>query len=116
MYNLIEYSHNYSKASGNLYQCYRNKSFLDYNEAIASFLVNNNSVLLKVKTKIVVRTEKDGTKNVKLMVPLNNVRVIYHVLFNNQLPTFALTDTKLFAQVLTLPTQGKTITAINIRF
>ena len=50
MYNLIEYSHNYSKASGNLYQCYRNKSFLDYNEAIASFLVNNNSVLLKVKT------------------------------------------------------------------
>ena len=37
MYNLIEYSDNYSKKSGSLWQYYRQESFLNTNDAIADF-------------------------------------------------------------------------------
>ena len=45
MYNLIEYSDNYSKASGSLWQYYRDESALTNAGTIKNFLVgNNNSV------------------------------------------------------------------------
>ena len=70
MYNLIEYSDNYSKSSGSLYQCYRDEPFLDNND-IADFPAdNNNSASFKYKTKIAGITENDGIKNVKIRVPL----------------------------------------------
>ena len=66
MYNLREYSDNYSKTSGSLWQYYRDPSFLDNNGAIADFSANNdNSASFKFKTKIECRTENNGTKNVK---------------------------------------------------
>ena len=66
MYNLREYSDNYSKTSGSLWQYYRDASFLDNNGAIADFSANNdNSASFKFKTKIECRTENNGTKNVK---------------------------------------------------
>ena len=37
MYNLIEYSDNYSNASGSLWQCYRNKTSLTAASAIKDF-------------------------------------------------------------------------------
>ena len=42
MYNLIEYSDNYSETSGSLWHYYRDKSFLD-NAAITDFSANNNN-------------------------------------------------------------------------
>ena len=39
MYNLIEYSHNYSKTSGSLWMYYRDEPFLDINGAISNFLL-----------------------------------------------------------------------------
>ena len=52
MYNLIEYSDNYSKKSGSLWQYYRQESFLNTNDAIADFPADdNNSASFKFKTK-----------------------------------------------------------------
>ena len=71
MYNLVEYSDNYSKSPGSLWQYYRDEPYLDYNSAIADFSTdNNNSALFEFKTKIWGRTGNDGIKNVKMRVPL----------------------------------------------
>ena len=50
MYNLIEYSDNYLKAFGSLWQCYKNKPTLDDNNNITNF--PGNSVSFKSKVKI----------------------------------------------------------------
>ena len=53
MYNLIEYSDNYSKTSGSLRQCYRDEPALTDDGDIKNFHVgNNNSALVKFKEKI----------------------------------------------------------------
>ena len=71
MYNLIEYSDNYSKTSGSLWQLYRDEPFIDDNDAIADFPADNNtSVSLKFKTKTAGRIGIGGTKNVKIRAPL----------------------------------------------
>ena len=72
MYNLIEYSDNYSKTSGSLWNYYRDEPFLNANGAITDFPANNdnNSASFKSKTKIASRIGNDGTKNVKIRVPL----------------------------------------------
>ena len=63
MYNVIEYSDNYSKTSGCLWHNYRDELFLDSNGAITDFPAgNNNSASFKFKIKIASRTENDGTK------------------------------------------------------
>ena len=68
MYNLIEYSDNYSKTSGSLRHCYRVEPFLNANGAIADFPAdNNNSAFFKFKTKIAGRIGDDGTKMLKLV-------------------------------------------------
>ena len=70
-YNLIEYSENCSKTSESLWKYYRDEPFLNNNGAIDDFPADyNNSASLKFKTKIASRIENDGTKNVKLRVPL----------------------------------------------
>ena len=63
MHNLIEYSDNYSKTYGSLWQYYRDEPFLNNNGAIADFPTdNNNSAWFKFKTKIAGRIGLDGTK------------------------------------------------------
>ena len=61
MYNLIQYSNNYSKTSGTLWQLYRDER-------------NNNltdSESLKFKIKIIGNTPNDfNKKNVEIIVPL----------------------------------------------
>ena len=70
MYDLIEYSDNYSKTSGSLWHYYRDATFLNANSATADFpAYNNNSASFKFNTKIAGRRENDGTKNVKIRVP-----------------------------------------------
>ena len=67
---LIEYSDNYFKLSGSLWHYYRDKPFLN-NGAIADFpMNNNNSAAFKFKRKIADRKGNDGTKNIKIRVPL----------------------------------------------
>ena len=57
MYNLIEYSDNYSETSGSLRHYYRDEPFLN-NGATADFPASNdNSALFNFKTKIVGRTK-----------------------------------------------------------
>ena len=61
MYNLIEYSDNYSKTSGSLWQYYKD----DPNDNIA------NSESFTFKVKITGTTpNNDNTKDVKIIVPL----------------------------------------------
>ena len=87
---------------------------------------DNNKVLFKIKTE----TDNDGTKDVKVMVPLKYLSSFWRTLemtlinceinliitwsancfiidgfVNNQVPTFTLTDTKMYAPVVTLWTQ-----------
>ena len=68
MYNLIEYSNNYSKTSGSLWQYYRDEPALNNADALADFPANTLSS--KYKQKIRGSTSDDGTKNVEIMVPL----------------------------------------------
>ena len=108
-------------SSESLWQYYRNETFLNANGAIADFPPDdNNSASFKFKTKIIGRTENDGTKNIKIMVPLkyfinfwrtfeislSNCEInliltwstncfIIDAPVNNQVPTFAITDTKI---------------------
>ena len=71
MYSLQEYSDNYCKTSGSLWQFYRDEPFINNNGAFADFLAeSNNSALLKFKTKIAGRIENHDTKNVKTRVLL----------------------------------------------
>ena len=51
MYNLIEYSNNYSKTSGSSQQCYRDEPGLTDAGAVANFGANDNSASFKFKQK-----------------------------------------------------------------
>ena len=118
MYNLIEYSDNYSKTSGSLWQYYKDEP----NDNLA------NSESFKSKVKITGRTPADGnTKYVEIIVPLkylsNFWRTLEMLLINcevNLILTwskdcvitnsegegkFAITETKLYVPVVTLSTQ-----------
>ena len=68
MYDLIEYSDNYSKTSESLWQYYRDKPTLTDAGALANFPGNNAS--FKFKQKITSSTRDDNTKVVKIIVPL----------------------------------------------
>ena len=71
IYNLIEYSDNYSKTSGGLWNYYRDEPFLKADSTIGDLHTdNNNSTSFKFKTKIAGKTENNGTQNVKIRVPL----------------------------------------------
>ena len=136
MYDLIEYRENYSETSVSLWQYYRDETLLA-NGAIADFSTDNNKSAsftrkfkYKFKTKIAGRVEDDGTKNVKIRVPLKYLSNVWRTLeipFINceinliltwsnrrftiynpiagQEPTFKITDTKLHVPVALLSTQ-----------
>ena len=64
MYNLVEYSDNYSKVSGSLWQYHRDEPFLIDNDAIADFPADgNNRALFKFKTKIADKLENTSYRN-----------------------------------------------------
>ena len=70
IYNLIEYSANYSITSGNLWQYCKDVPAVDNNNAMASFAENNLTDSFTFKVKMTGQTGDDGTKNVEIMVPL----------------------------------------------
>ena len=118
MYNLIEYSDNYSKTSGNLWEYYKDE-------------LNDNltdSKSFKSKIKITGNTPADGSKkDVKIIVPLkylsNFSRIFEMLLIDCEVnliltwsstcvitssigaKTFAITDRKRYDPVVTLSIQ-----------
>ena len=71
MYNLIEYSDNYAKTTGSLWQyCKDIPARNGANNAIIIFAEGNTTDSFKFKAKITGQTENDGTKDVEIMVPL----------------------------------------------
>ena len=71
IYNLIEYSDNYSKTSWILWQYCRDVAAVDANGAITDFTEANATIdLFSLKKKLTGETGTNGTNNVKIMVPL----------------------------------------------
>ena len=118
MYNLIEYSDNYSKTSGSLWQYYKDEP----HDNIA------DSKSFKSKVKISGKTPDDrNTNDVKIIVPLKYLNNFWRPLgmplincevnliltwsrdcvITNSTGTgkFAITETKLYVPVVTLSTQ-----------
>ena len=130
MYNLIEYSDNYTKTSGSLWQYCKDIPPRNSNDEIINFLGNNNTDSFNFKAKITSQTGNNGTKDVEIMVPLKYLSNFWRTLemplinceinliltwsstcvivssnIQNQNATFAITDTKLYVPVVTLSTQ-----------
>ena len=76
MYNLIEYGDAYSKTSGNLCQYFRDEPALDNSNNFINFPANiNNSILVNFKQQITGQTGNSGTKDVEIMVPLQDLSI-----------------------------------------
>ena len=70
VYDLIEYSDNYSKTSGSLWQYLEDIPAVDNNNSIANFSQSNRTDSFNFKVKINRQTRDDGTKNIETMVPI----------------------------------------------
>ena len=131
MDNLIQYSDNYSKTSGSLWQYCKDIPDVNNNGNIIIFNGANDTDSLNFKSKIIGTTNDDGDiENVKIMIPLkylsNFWRTLEMPLINckvqlsltwsencviistnvtNQNPAFRITATRLHVPVVTLSTQ-----------
>ena len=133
MYSLIEYSDNYAKTTGSLWQYCKDIPARNANDNIIVFDVNNVTDSFNFKVKFTGQTGNDGTKDVEIMVPLKYLSNFWRTLempltncevnliltwsstcvliatgIQNQAATFAITDTKLYVPVVTLSTQENT--------
>ena len=131
MYNLIEYSDNYAKTSGNLWQYFRDEPDDDLED----------SESFKYKIKITGKNPNDNNvKDVEIIVPLKYLskfwRTLEMPLINCEVNliltwsstcvitdstgarTFKITDTKLYVPVVTLSTQknAKLKLKVKIKF
>ena len=70
MYNLIEYSDNYSKTSGSLWQCFKDTPAVNNNRAIVDFNGANATDSFNFETKITGQTDNNGRIDVEIMAPL----------------------------------------------
>ena len=71
MYNLIEYSDNYAKSTGSLWQYCKDMPARNANDGeIVAFDANNLTDSFKFKAKITGQTGDDGAKDVEIIVPL----------------------------------------------
>ena len=133
IYNLIEYSDNYAKTTGSLWQYCKDIPARNANNEIVIFAEDNTTDSFKFKAKITGQTGNGGTKDVEIMVPLkyfSNFRrtlemplincevnlilkwssncVLIATAIQNQAATFEITDTKLYVPVVMLSTQENT--------
>ena len=119
MYNLIEYSDNYSKTFGSLWQYYKD----DPHDNITQSESFKSKIIITRKTPVDV-----NTKDFEIIVPLkyfsNSWRTLAMQLINREVnliltwspncaispeigeTKFRITDTKLYASVVTLSTQN----------
>ena len=70
IYNFIEYSDNYLKTSGSLWQYCKEIPAVNDNGAIINFNDANATDSFSFKTKITDQTNNNGIINVEIMVPL----------------------------------------------
>ena len=70
MYNLIEYSGNYSKTSESLWQYCKEIPAVNNNGTIVDFNGANATDSFNFKTKITGQTNNDGRIDVEIIVPL----------------------------------------------
>ena len=70
MYNLIEYSDNYAKTTGSLWQYCKGIPARNNDDEIVVFAANNVTDSFNFQAKITGQTEDDGTKDFEIMVPL----------------------------------------------
>ena len=133
MYNLIEYSDNYARSTGNLWQYCKDIPALNANDKIIIFAEGNTTDSFNFKVKVTGRTGNNGTKDVEIMVrlkylsnfwrtlemPLINCEVNLILTWSSacvliatntpkQNATFAVTDTKIYVPVVTLSKQENT--------
>ena len=124
MYNLIEYSDNYAKTTGSLWQYFRDEPVDDDDDI-------EDSKSFKSKTKITGKTPNDDNeKDVEIMVPLKYLSNFWGTLEmplincevnliltwsstcviteSNGAGTFPITDAKLYVPVVTLSTRENT--------
>ena len=128
-YNLIEYSDNYSKTSGSLWQYYKDIPAVNNDGHIVNFNEGNATDSFNFKTKIAGQTNNDGEINgIEILVPLKYLfsfwRTLEMPLINceielrlvkncviistnvaDQIPTFTITETNLYVPVVTLSSQ-----------
>ena len=131
MYNVIEYSDNYSKTSGWLWQYCKDIPAVDDDGDIVDFNGATATDSFNFMAKITGQIDDDRKiNNVEIMVPLKYLSNFWRTLemslinceFNllltqstncvilysnvaNQIPTFTITETNLFVPVVTLSTQ-----------
>ena len=135
MYNLIEYSDNYSKTSGSLWQYYKDIPAVNNDGDIVNFNEANAIDSFNFKTKITGQTDNDGEKNgVEILLPLkylsnawrNTWKTFEMLLINceielilnrsadcviistniaNKNPTFTIAETNLYVPVVNSSTQ-----------
>ena len=124
MYNLIEYSDNYSDTSGSLWQ-FKRDEIIDNTDVTK----DNNAPSFKYKTNLIGNTENNRRKNeLKIAVPLKYLSNFWKSLemplinckvelslewYENCILSsagaaaiFAITDTKLYVPVITLKTES----------
>ena len=70
MYNLLEYSKNYRKTIGSLYNYYRDELSDDADNNNFNNINAVNSNTFKYKNKIINNTNNEGTKDIELAIPL----------------------------------------------
>ena len=114
MYNLIEYSDNYSKTSRSLWQYCKDISAVNDNGDIVYFNGANATDSFNFKTKITAQTDDDGQiNNVEIMVPLkyliNFWRTLEIVLINCEVSLILVSVSVIIYtdaanQILTFPT------------
>ena len=128
MYNLIEYSDNYSDTSGSLWNFKRDEIIGNIN------ITNNNSSSFKYKSNLIGNTDADGANrkkgNVKIGVPLKylsnfwrslemplinckveiSLKWIENCILSNSrtATTFKITDAKPYIPIFTLKTEDNT--------
>ena len=73
MYNLIEYSDNYSKTSESLWQYCKDVPAVKNNNAIVNFNGANATDSFNFRAKMTGQTGNDGTKDVAIMVRLKHL-------------------------------------------
>ena len=129
MYNLTEYSDNYSKTSGSLWQYCKEIPAVNNAGDIVDLNGANATDSFTFKTKITGHTNDDGIINVELMIPLKYLSnfwtleiplincevkliliwsagcVIIYKDVPNQVPTFTIAEANLYVPVVTLSTQ-----------
>ena len=130
MYNLIEYTENYFKTSGSLWQYYKEIPAVGDNDVIIDFNGAHATDSFSFKAKITGQTNNNGIINIEVMLPLKYLSNVWRalemslinceielildwsancvIIYTNvadQVPTFTITETNPYVPVATLSTQ-----------